>query len=62
MDIDDISTESIVIFILELGLWVIRASGNFGCNGRPYFDSCCLLWMMMILQQNLLSFSSLSVV
>ena len=34
MDDDDVSTKSIIIFIIELGIWVIRASGNSGCNGR----------------------------
>ena len=28
MDDDDVSTEFIVIFIIELGIWVIRASGK----------------------------------
>ena len=31
MDDDDVSTKSITIFIIELGIWVIRASGNLGC-------------------------------
>ena len=42
MDDDDVSTKSITIFIIELGIWVIRASGNFGCS-VPFFDSCRLL-------------------
>ena len=29
MDNDDVSTKSVVIFIIELGIWVILASGNF---------------------------------
>ena len=62
MDDDDVSTKSITIFIIELGVWVIRASGNFGCNGGTFFDSGRLLWMMMMFQQNLLQFSSLSLV
>ena len=37
MDNDDVSQESIVIFINELGIWVVRVSGNLGCNGRPNF-------------------------
>ena len=43
-------------------VWVIWASGNFGCNGRPKFDSGRLLWNMMMFQQNLSPFSSLSLV
>ena len=62
LDNDYVSTKSITIFIIELGVWVIRASGNFGCNGGTFFDSGRLLWMMMMFQQNLLQFSSLSLV
>ena len=36
MDIDDISTESIVIFIIELGIWVIRACANFIQGGNVF--------------------------
>ena len=43
MNDDDVSTKSITIFI-ELGVWVIRASGNFGCNGGTFFDSGRLLF------------------
>ena len=39
---DDLSTKLITIFIIELGIWVTRASGNFGCS-VPFFDSCRLL-------------------
>ena len=35
MDNDDVSQESIVIFINELGMWVVRVTGNLGCDGRP---------------------------
>ena len=52
MDDDDVSTKSIVIFTIEVGIWVIRACPNFGCNGRPFFDSGRLLKMMMMFQQN----------
>ena len=52
MDDDDVSTKSIVIFIIDVGIWVIRACANFGCNGRPFFDSGRLLKMMMMFQQN----------
>ena len=31
------------------GIWVIRASGNLGCNGRPFFGGGRLLWIMMML-------------
>ena len=62
VDFDGPSTKLIMIFIIELGIWVIRASGNFGCNGGTFFDSGRLLWMMMMFQQNLLQFSSMSLV
>ena len=34
MDNDDVSKKASLIFIIELGIWVIRASGNLGCNGQ----------------------------
>ena len=37
MDNDYVSTKSITIFIIELGIWVIRTSGNLGCNGGTFF-------------------------
>ena len=37
MNDDDVSTKSITIFIIELGVWVLRASGNLGCNGGTFF-------------------------
>ena len=54
MDNDDVSQESIVIFSNELGIWVVRVSGNLGCNGRPNFGGGRLLWIMMMFQPNLL--------
>jgi len=36
MDIDDILTESIVIFIIELGIWVIRTCANFIRGGDVF--------------------------
>ena len=62
MDNDYVSTKSITIFIIELGIWVILASGNLGCNGRPFFGGGRLLWIMMMFQQKLLKFSSLSLI
>ena len=62
MDDDDVSTKSITIFIIELGVWVLRASGNLGCNGGTFFGGGRLLWIMIMFQQNLLQFSSLSLV
>ena len=33
---DDVLTESIVIFIIVFGIWVMGdTSGKSGCNGRP---------------------------
>ena len=32
VDFDGLSTKLIIIFIIELGIWVIRASGNLGCR------------------------------
>ena len=43
-------------------IWVIRASGNLGCNGGTFFGGGRLLWIMIMFQQNLLQFSSLSLV
>ena len=54
MDDDDVSTKSIVIFTIEVGIWVIRACVSFGCNGRSFFDSGRSQWMMMMFRQNLL--------
>ena len=54
MDNDDASTKSILILIIELGIWVILACPNFGCNGRPFFGGGRLLWKIMMFQQNLL--------
>ncbi len=51
---DDVSQESIVIFINELGIWVVRVTGNLGCNGRPYFGGGGIIWIMMMFQLNLL--------
>ena len=51
MDDDDVSTKSITIFIIELGIWVLRASGNLGCNGGTFFDSGGLQQKMMMLHQ-----------
>ena len=48
------STKSIVIFTIELGIWVIRACANLGCNGGTFFDSGRLLWIMMMFQPNLI--------
>ena len=56
-----LSTKLIIIFIIVLGIWVIRASGNLGCS-VTFFDSCRLLQKMMIFQPNLLQFLSLSLV
>ena len=36
MDIDDMSKESVVIFIIELGIWVIRACANFIRSGHTF--------------------------
>ena len=57
MDDDDVSTKSITIFIIELGVWVIRASGNLGCNGGTFFGGGRLQRIMMMFQQKLLRFS-----
>ena len=54
-DNDDVSEKSIIIFIIELGIWVIRASGNFGCNGGMFFGGGRLQRIMMMFQQKLLS-------
>ena len=51
VDFDGLSTELIIIFIIELGIWVIRASGNLGCSGDT-FQGCCLLWILMVYQPN----------
>ena len=58
----DLSTKLIIIFIIELGIWAILASGNLGCNGRTFLDSGGLQRIMMMFQQILLQFSSLSLV
>ena len=39
VDFDGLSTKLIIIFIIELGIWVIRASGKFGCSGDT-FQGC----------------------
>ena len=44
------------------GIWVILACANFGCNGGTFFDSGRLIWIMMVFEQNLFKFSSLSLV
>ena len=51
VDFDGLSTKLIIIFIIELGIWVIRASGNLGCSGDT-FQGCCLLWILMVYQPN----------
>ena len=43
IDYDGVSTHLMIILMIELGIWVIRASGNFGCNGGTFFDSGRLL-------------------
>ena len=62
MDDDDVLTKSITIFIIELRIWVLRASGNFRCNGGTFFDSGGLQQIMMMFHQFLLQLSSLSLV
>ena len=62
MDNDDFWTKSITIFIIELGIWVILACANFGCNWGTFFGGGRLLWIMMIFEPNLLQFSSLGLV
>ena len=47
MDNDDVSTKSNIIFIIDLDIWVIRASGKFGCSGDT-FQGCWLLWILMM--------------
>ena len=49
MENDDVLTKSIVIFIIEIGVWVIRACPNFGCNGRPFFAGVRLPCKIMML-------------
>ena len=44
----DVSTKSITIFIIDLGVWVLRASGNLGCNGGTFFGGGRLQWIMMM--------------
>ena len=44
------------------GIWVILACPNFGCNGGTFFDGGRLIWIMMVFEQNLFKFSSLSLV
>ena len=48
MNDDDVSTKSITLFIIELGIWVLRASGNLGCNGGTFFGSGRLQQIMMM--------------
>ena len=62
LDNDYVSTKSITIFIIELGVWVLRASGNFGCNGGTFFGGGRLHRLMVMFQQNLLQISLLSLV
>ena len=38
---DVLSTKLIIIFIIVLGIWVIRASGNLGCS-VTFFGGCWL--------------------
>ena len=52
LDNDDVSTKSIVIFILVLGVWVIRVA--IPDAEVPHFDSGWLLLIMMMFQPNLL--------
>ena len=49
-------------YYIELGIWVLRASGNFGSNGGTFFGGGRLIWIMMVFEQNLFKFSSLSLV
>ena len=44
------------------GIWVILACPNFGCNGGTFFGGGRLIWIMMVFEQNLFKFSSLSLV
>ena len=44
------------------GICVIRASGNLGCNGGTFFGGGRLQRIMMMFQQKLLKFSSLSLI
>ena len=53
MDDDDVSTKSITIFIIELGIWVIQAGGKFGCSGDT-FQGCWLLWILMVYKTKLI--------
>ena len=52
---DGVSTYLMIILMIELGIWVIRASGNFGCNGGTFFGGGRLQPIMMMFQQKLLS-------
>ena len=58
---DDLSTKLIIIFIIELGIWVIRACANF-------IRGCHVFWQLLVtienddVSTNWLSFSSLSLV
>ena len=38
---------------VELGIWVIRASGKFGCSGDT-FQGCWLLWILMVYKTKLI--------
>ena len=49
---DDVSIESIVMFIIVLGIWVIWACANFIWL---FFDSLWLQYKMMMFQLNLFS-------
>ena len=62
LDNDYVSPKSITLFIIELCIWVLQASGNLWCNGGTFFGGGRLLWIMIMFQQNLLQFSSLSLV
>ena len=53
VDFDGLSTKLIIIFIIELGIWVIRASGKFGCSGDT-FQGCWLLWILMVYKTKLI--------
>ena len=43
VDYDGVSTHLMIILMIELGVWVIRACPNFGCNGRPFVGGGRLL-------------------
>ena len=45
LDEYDVSTKSIVIFMIELGICVIRVTGKLGCS-VTFFDGGWFLWMI----------------